>query len=121
MKLIDSFRYALAGIRYGWREHRNFRIHCLACLSVLALGFYLGISTWEWMAVVLACGLVLCSELLNSSLETLSDAVTREQNELIGRAKDIAAAGVLVASLAAAATGIIVFGSHFLSILKPVN
>jgi len=45
--------------------------------------------------------LVLIVELLNSAIEAVADAVTLENNELIGRAKDLGSAAVFLSLLSA--------------------
>lgn len=81
----------------------------LATIAVAFLGLLLRISRYEWMAVVLAIGLVACAEALNTAIERLGDAVTLEIHPLIRDAKDLAAAGVLLASTAALMVGMLVF------------
>jgi diacylglycerol kinase len=78
-------------------------------VAAIVCGVVFSISRLEWCAVVLSIGLVWTAELLNTGIERLGDAVTREPNELIRHAKDAAAGGVLVASITAAAVGAIVF------------
>ena len=47
-----------------------------------------------WAMLVATLLLVLIVELLNSSIETLTDRVSLERHELSGRTKDIASAAV---------------------------
>ena len=74
---IASFGHALRGLTVLLRQP-NARIHALAGCAVVALGFWLKISASEWLAVVLAMGLVMGAEALNTALElpgsTPSDA-----------------------------------------------
>jgi len=56
------------------------------------------------------------AEALNTALERLSNAVTREPNPLVGQAKDAAAGAVLIAAVGAAAIGALVMGPHLLSL-----
>ena len=46
---------------------------------------------------------------MNSAIENLSDFVSPNRNDNIKRVKDISAAGVLIASIAALATGLLIF------------
>ncbi|MDZ4289181.1 MAG: diacylglycerol kinase family protein [Prosthecobacter sp.] len=107
--LIRSFRFAGAGIAHTLRTEKNLQIHALATVAVVALGFLCEISAAEWCAVLLAIGLVWAVELLNSAIERLGNAITRDTNEHIRHAKDAAAGAVLLAAVAAAAVGAIVF------------
>ena len=51
-------------------------------------------------------------EIVNSSIESLVDLVTRERNDLAGKVKDIAAGAVLFASVMAVIIGILVFEKY---------
>ena len=72
-------------------------------------GHGFGIGPGEWIAVVLSAGLVFMAEVFNTALEYLADAVHPEADRGVGMAKDAAAGGVLVAAVAAATVGAIVF------------
>ena len=87
----------------------NARLHLLASIAVVLFGFLFQISQVEWIALVLSMGLVASAEALNTAIERLGDAITRETHPLIRDAKDLAAGGVLLASLAALVVGLIVF------------
>ena len=88
------------------------QIHLGAALGVVALSAWVGLERWEWVAVLGAIGLVWMAELFNTALEELTNLVSPEHNPLAGRAKDLAAGAVLVASVTAALVGIIVFGGR---------
>lgn len=106
---LKSFRYAFNGISDMIRYGHNFRIHLVILMTVIAAGIILRISITEWMAIVFVSALVLVSEGFNTSLEHLSDAVSAESNEKLRRAKDVAAAAVLISALAAVITGLMIF------------
>jgi len=50
------------------------------------------------------------AEAFNTALESLADASVPEQHPLVARAKDSAAAAVLLAAIAAATIGLLVLG-----------
>ncbi len=77
----------------------------------------LRISLQGWIAIIIASGVVLAAECLNSAIELLCDAVSPEEHPLIGRAKDAAAGAVLIASVAAAAVGVAVLLPPLLDIM----
>ncbi len=81
----------------------------MAGCAAIACGFWFGVSRGEWMAIVLCIGLVFAAEALNSAIEELADALHPDEHPGIGRAKDLAAAGVLLAAFAAAAVGLLIF------------
>lgn len=92
------------------------RVHVLAVLAVVIPGFYFNISTTEWLVIVLICTLVLALEMINSALEAFADAVHADHNPLIGKAKDMAAGAVLIASIAALIIAGIIFGNKVLEL-----
>lgn len=103
--LAASFRYAFAGLAAGWRSQPNFRIHVVLALVVVAGGALARISAAGWAIVALAIGLVLAAELFNTAVEAVVDLVSPDDHPLAKRAKDVAAAAVLVAALAAVVAG----------------
>ena len=113
---LRSFRYAFNGIIDLIRYEHNFRIHLFVLLTVILAGVIFRISLTEWMAILFVSALVLISESFNSSLEHLSDAVSPGTNEKIRRAKDVAAAAVLISVIAAILTGLIIFIPKSLSL-----
>ncbi len=106
-----SFGYAFAGLTAAWRSQPNVRIHLLVAAGVVAAGLLLRIAPAGWAIVALAIGLVVAAELFNTALEAVVDLVSPQDHPLAKRAKDVAAAAVLVAALAAVAAGAaILFG-----------
>jgi diacylglycerol kinase (ATP) len=106
---IGSFRHAFRGVATLLRTQHNAWLHLAATVIVVVFGVFLGISRLDWIAVILAIGIVWSAEALNTSIEFLADEVSLDKRELIGQAKDLGAAGVLVASIAAFLTGLFVF------------
>ena len=115
--VVRSFGPALAGLCWAVRTQRNLQVHLFATSVVLALGLWLKLENWEWCVATLACGLVLAAELMNTALEVLADRVSTAREEPIRRAKDAAAAAVLLAALAAFAVGIVIFGPKLVRLL----
>jgi len=106
---LRSFGFALHGLGYALKTQGNMRMHLLAALLVGALGWGVGVSRMEWAALVVAIGLVMLAELLNSAIETLCDHVEPDRAEAIRHTKDMAAGAVLVAAMVAALIGGLVF------------
>lgn len=100
-----SFSHAFSGIGVLLARQHNARVHLAATLLVVALAVWLRVSRGEWALLVAAMGLVWMAEALNSAVEELADAVHPGQHPGVGRAKDVAAAGVLLAAVAAAVIG----------------
>jgi len=114
---LKSFRFAFNGIWALIRYEHNFRIHLAIFIVVLSAGTIFRISLTEWLAVLFVSALVLVSESFNTSLEHLSDVVSPGADEKIRRAKDTAAAAVLISAMAAILTGIMIFGPKLLKLI----
>ncbi len=108
-KRLKSFEFALNGLKIALKEEANFRIHSLTTICVVCCGFLFRISAFEWIAVLCACGLVLCMELFNSSIEAIADFVSPQKHNQIKKIKDLSAAAVLTCALVAMVIGLIVF------------
>jgi len=89
----------------------------LAIVAV-ALGFYLKISTNEWLWISLNITLVLFAEMINTALETLVDLVSPGYNEKAGRVKDIAAGAVTITAINALLSGLYIFAPKLLLLFR---
>jgi len=108
-KRVQSFKYAFNGLRTLLCEEHNSWIHLFITVCVVAAGFVFNISSLEWIAVTLCIGIVFALELVNTAIENLANFVSKEYHELIKKVKDVAAAAVLIAAIAAAIIGLIIF------------
>lgn len=108
--MIESFYHAFQGILQGLKEQRNLRIHFVLSAVVVFLGFFLHVDVISWLALTLSMGLVIGAELLNTAIEHVVDLTSGgEYHPAARKAKDTAAAAVLVAAFAALAVGVIIF------------
>jgi len=104
-----SFSFAGQGVWHVVRTQRNMRVHLLAAAAAVAAGLALRISAADWACVLLAIGLVLTTETLNTVVEALTDLYTDQFHPLAKIAKDAAAGAVLISSAAAVGVGLVVF------------
>jgi diacylglycerol kinase len=56
--------------------------------------------------------MVWMAEALNTALEFLADEVSLEKRERIGKAKDVAAGGVLITAMISVAVAVLIFANH---------
>ncbi len=108
-RLIKSFKYAASGLVYAFRYEQNIIVHSLATIVVILMGIFFRISYIEWLIIFLIVGLVIATELINTSIEATIDLITLEKHPLAKVAKDTAAAAVMVFALVAIAIGLIIF------------
>jgi diacylglycerol kinase (ATP) len=106
---LRSFRYAGAGFLVLVRSQHNARIHAAATLLVVIAGLACRLHALEWALLALAIGLVWALEAVNTAIEILADEISLEQRPRLGKAKDVAAFGVLAAAIGAVAIGALVF------------
>lgn len=108
-RFFRSFRYAFDGLKYAFKYEQNLGVHVLATLFVVFLGVVFKIAAYEWVLCVLAIGLVIATELINTSIEATIDLLSPEYNKLAKISKDTASAAVLVFAIAALIIGLIIF------------
>ncbi len=108
-KRLKSFKYAFNGIILLCRNEHNAQIHLLVLALAVIFGIFFHISALEWILITIVSGMVLLSEGFNTTIEYLADHIAPDYHEVIGQVKDVAAGSVLIAAIAAAITGVIIF------------
>jgi diacylglycerol kinase len=113
-KVFKSIAIAWSGIIQLIKEENNAKIHLISTLLVIVVGLKLDFMSAEWLWITLAIAGVWIAELINSSLEKLTDLVSPENHPLAKKAKDYAAAAVLVMVIWAVVVFCIVSYPHLL-------
>jgi diacylglycerol kinase (ATP) len=113
--IISSFNYAFEGVIHALRTQRNMRIHFAAAALVLLAGLALGVTRLELVALLIAAGLVIVAELLNTAVEAAIDVATTSFDPRAKVAKDTAAGAVLVTAFIAVVVGYLVFADRLQS------
>jgi diacylglycerol kinase len=106
---LSSLKNAMNGLKAAFQGQRNLRIQATIALFTIALGIGLKITRMEWAIIFTCIGLVMGLELLNSAIEVLLDKIHPEKDPAIGKAKDIAAGAVLLASICSLIAGFWIF------------
>ncbi len=107
--LFKSFLYAFKG--FGWMvtHERNFRIHltCLAYMFYYLLRYdFFTVTRTEFAILLLASGLVIGGEMINTGIEKADDSVSKERKHTIEVSKDVSAGAVLVFAVFAVLCGV---------------
>ena len=111
---LKSVGYAIKGAyKLITTEHSVMVQFSIAVILIIA-GFIFHISREEWMIQILAFGLVLGVESLNTAVEKIADFIHPEFHDRIGFIKDIAAGAVMFAATAAIAVGLLIYVPKFL-------
>ena len=108
-KQLKSFGFAIRGFVGAVCDEGHLRFHLVAAVYVLVFSLFYNFSAVQTALLVILIALVIAAELFNTAIEKACDAVTKEQNEHIKRAKDISAGAVLVMSVAAVIVAVIFF------------
>jgi len=94
----------------------NACIHALSTGLIIIAGLYFSITRLEWGLVILAVIAVWTAEALNTAFEYLADVSNPDFHPLVMKAKDIAAAAVLIAATGALAIGSIIMIPYIIAL-----
>ena len=109
LKRARSMTHAGRGLKVFFITTHNAWIHVIACIGVVCLGFYFGISRMEWIALIMVSGLVFITEAINTAIEIDINLTSPEYHPYARDTKDVAAGAVLMASIIATLVGIAIF------------
>ena len=106
-RIAKAAGYSLAGLRAAIRHEAAFRQELALAVPLLLLVPWLAPGRWQALCMAGSVVLVLVVELLNSAVEALADAITVERHTLLGRAKDLGSAAVMLSLIFAAAVWVV--------------
>lgn len=115
---LKSFKYAFSGLKFFFIHDHNGRLHFIAATIAIGLSWFLHLSAFEWMVVLLLIGAVIVTEMINAAIEKLADVVSPSYHPKIKIVKDIAAGAVLVTVFLAVIIGGIIFIPKLLSCIS---
>lgn len=104
-KHLNSYVFAFRGIGLALRYEVNMTLHLVATLGVISMNFLLNVDRNDWIFTLILIGVVWMSEIFNTSIEKLADRVSKDHDDLIRQAKDLAAGAVLVVCIVAVICG----------------
>ncbi len=108
-KRLKSFVYAFRGLNYVVKSQHNMWIHLCAAVAAVAAAAAFHITKQDWLWLIMAIIIVFLAEIFNTAFEFLCDVVSEKFNPAVEKAKDIAAAAVLVAAGGAIIIGVMIF------------
>ena len=110
---IKSFSHAFRGLLDMISTEHSAWIHVLATILVINLAWWLHVNSGEFAFIIISIVLVWIAEAFNTVLEVMADLVVGQRySHDVKRAKDIAAAAVLVAVFGAVIIGVIILWPH---------
>lgn len=110
---LKSVGYAFNGALLLLKTEASIKIQFVIAIVVTVAGFYFEISSSEWIVQLLAIGLVMSIEGINTAIEEIANFIHPERHPKIGLIKDIAAGAVFIASVFASIVGLIIYLPKF--------
>lgn len=111
---IKSLKFALKGVWLLITTEHSIMVQMSIAAVMTFIGWWLDISKTEWLFQILAIGLVLVAESLNTAVEKLCDFIHPQYSNKIGFIKDIAAGAVSFAAITAIIIGLFIYLPKFL-------
>ena len=105
-----SFRHAFRGWHHVFRTQKNAWIHSAIAAVVFILGLWLHLPPRDWAVLILTVAMVFSAEFVNTAIEAVVDLASPDKHPLAKIGKDVGAAAVLVAALAAILIGLLILG-----------
>ncbi len=115
VKRAKSFTHAGRGVWIFVKSTHNAWVHLVVLAIAVVLGVYFKITVIEWMTLVLAAGLVLVAEAVNTAIEIDIDLTSPEYHPYARDTKDVAAGAVLIAATTASIIGFFIFGHYIIT------
>ena len=112
----NTFKNARKGFRLVLKSEINIRVHLIISFFVLVAAYLLGFSATEYCIALIAIGMVIIPEMLNTAIEFALDSIYHNRySRMVGMAKDISAGAVMFGSFISLFIGLILFGKHLIS------
>ena len=109
-----SVKHALAGLKYCLKTQPNFRFHLFTTLLVLLSAAFLQLSLFEFTILIFTISFVLIAEMVNTSLESITDLITTDYKLQAKIAKDVSAGMVLLSAFMSIIVGLLIFVPHLI-------
>lgn len=110
---IRSFKFALRGAWLLIITEHSIMVQFSIAIIMTVVGFIVKLSIVEWMFQIVAIGLVLVAESLNTGIEKLADFIHPDYHKKIGFVKDISAGAATFAAIIAVIIGLLIYIPKF--------
>ena len=108
-RFVKSFGYSIDGLKYAYKYEQSMMIHVFVTICVIAVNIFFHVKGIEWLISLMAIGMVLSAELVNTAIEAVVDLVTLEIHPLAKIAKDCGSAATFVIFIVTVILNIIIF------------
>ena len=107
---IRSFGYAFRGWWHVIKTQQNAWIHSIVTIAVVIVALWLGLPARDLAVLLLTIAMVWAAEFFNTAIEAVVDLASPAKHPLAKVGKDVGAAAVLIAALAAIGVGLLILG-----------
>ena len=107
-RLWSALFYSLDGLAATFRHEEAFRVEVLLSLILIPLALHMHVSAVAKALMIGSMALVLIAELVNSSIEAITDRISLENHVLAKRAKDMGSAAVMLSLINVVAVWLII-------------
>jgi diacylglycerol kinase (ATP) len=105
-----AFGHAFRGWWYVLQTQHNAWVHAVVAIIVFLVAFWLGLPARDWAVLILTVTMVFAAEFVNTAIEAVVDLASPQKHPLAKVGKDVGAAAVLIAALAAVLIGLLILG-----------
>ena len=116
-RFFKSFTYSIEGLKYAYKYEQSMMIHVIATILVIGANILFQVTGIEWLITIIAIGMVLSAELINTAIEAVVDLVTLEIHPLAKIAKDCGSAATFVLAMMAAVIGCVIYIPYIIGVL----
>jgi diacylglycerol kinase (ATP) len=95
-RVLNAMTYSLSGLRAAVRHEAAFRQELAVGVPLLLAVPWLAPGRWQALLMAGSIVAVWIVELLNSAVEALADTVSLDRHPMLGRAKDLGSAAVML-------------------------
>lgn len=111
---IKAIKYSAKGFWILITSEHSIIAQVSIAVIMAVIGFLMQISATEWLFQIMAFGLILVAESLNTAIEKMADFIHPEYHKQIGRIKDISAGAAFFAAIIAVIIGLIIYVPKFI-------
>lgn len=108
-----SFKYAFSGLLHTLINEPNFRVQLVFSAATVYFGFKYDINNLEWSVLIVANGLLLSAEMINTVVENFIDVLINNHNNSAKIIKDVSAGFVMITSIVLLLVFLLIFYHRF--------
>ena len=118
MVTLNSFKYAVKGMREVIKSERNAKIHLFFAGLAIVGSIILKVGVLEFLFVFTSIILFIFAEIINTAIEKTLDLISQENNHAVELTKDMMAAAVLLTAIGSLVVAFVVFVPRIIELIQ---